>query len=353
WKSGVASTLNYVNLTEALDNKSPDLVPYPNWEANKLPSSGQGDDTTPSSGESSSNGLVDNSTIISTFRVRVDECDRLWVMDCGLVDILGTPKVYAKPALLIFDLHTDQLIKRYTFEPTDLKEDSFFANVVVDVRPDACDDAFAYIPDLGAYGVVVYSFRDDDSWRVSHNYFHFEPLAGEYDIAGVQFQWTDGVFGIALSKHQPDGYRTAYFHAMSSTKEFAVSTRLLQNSTWAHSPEAYHEFKLVGDRGPKGQSSASFLHENSGVLFYTQVNKDGIACWNSGKPYNEFTQGVVAQDPYKLVFPNDLKVDYEDNVWVLSDRMPLFIYRDINPAEVNYRILKVSVKDAVVGTPCA
>lgn len=42
----------------------------------------------------------------------------------------GTPKLYAKPALLIFDLHTDQLIKRYTFEPTDLKEDSFFANVV-------------------------------------------------------------------------------------------------------------------------------------------------------------------------------------------------------------------------------
>lgn len=70
-----------------MDNKSPDLIPYPNWEANKLPIDQMS--TPASSGENTSTGLIDNSTIISTFRVRVDECDRLWVMDCGLIDILG------------------------------------------------------------------------------------------------------------------------------------------------------------------------------------------------------------------------------------------------------------------------
>lgn len=76
---------------------------------------------------------------------------------------------------------------------------------IVDVTKETCDDAYAYIPDLGGYGVVVYSLKEDDSWRVKHHYFHFDPLAGEYDVGGVKFQWTDGVFGIALSKIQENG----------------------------------------------------------------------------------------------------------------------------------------------------
>lgn len=176
--------------------------------------------------------LRDNATIVSTFRIRVDECDRLWVMDTGLADILGAPEQVAAPALVIFDLKTDQLIRRFEFAPEDAKEDTFFANVVsvnkiamrfrmkleskrvavfyaiaqiVDVNKDSCDDAYAYVPDLGAYGVVVYSFRDNQSWRVKHNFFHFDPLNGEYTVSGVNFQWTDGVFGMAMGKPTTDG----------------------------------------------------------------------------------------------------------------------------------------------------
>lgn len=75
-------------------------------------------------------GLASNETIISTFRIRVDECDRLWVMDTGLADILGNPMQISPPALVIFDLKTDKLIRRYTFPDTHVKEDTFFANVV-------------------------------------------------------------------------------------------------------------------------------------------------------------------------------------------------------------------------------
>ena len=51
-------------------------------------------------------------------------------MDSGLADILGDPKQIAPPALVIFDLKTDRLIRRYTFKDDDSKEDTFFANVV-------------------------------------------------------------------------------------------------------------------------------------------------------------------------------------------------------------------------------
>lgn len=139
---------------------------------------------------------------------------------------------------------------------------------------------------------------------------------------------------------------------MSSTREFSVSNIVLQNETRSTSADSYYDFELVGDRGQNGQSSAEFLDEKTNVLFYTQVNKDGVSCWNAGKPYNPDTQGIVDTDSDALVFPNDLKVDVDGNLWVLSDRMPIFLYKKLNPAEFNYRILKGKVSDLILGTPC-
>lgn len=77
---------------------------------------------------------------------------------------------------------------------------------IVDVaKKTDCDNAYAYVPDLGAYGLVVYSFGENKSWRVKHNFFHFDPLNGDYNIGGVNFQWTDGIFGMGLGKATPDG----------------------------------------------------------------------------------------------------------------------------------------------------
>lgn len=152
----MASSLNYVSIS---DEKSPVLHPYPTWEANTLETEDeQVSEPSESTGNSaffmawhclfnqpqtiiggrasapkaikSEGVLQNNATIISTFRIRVDECDRLWVMDTGLADILGNPKQLAPPALVIFDLKTDQLIRRYSFAESDAKEDTFFANVV-------------------------------------------------------------------------------------------------------------------------------------------------------------------------------------------------------------------------------
>lgn len=317
-------------------------MPYPNWESNHLPTNKIEQDSS------------DNETrIISVFRVRVDACDRLWVMDTGLSDVLGEAQQLADPQILIYDLHTDSLIHRYTLKPPDLKEDSFLANIIVDVEANDCDRAFAYIPDLGGYGVIVYSLQDDDSWRVKHHYFYFDPLNGNYSVGGVNFQWTDGVFSLALSAPQEDGFKTAYFHSLSSTNEFSVSTKILRNKTLATDPHNFEEFKLLGSRGPNAQSTASFLDESTGVLFYTQVNRDGVACWNSkSKEYSPEYQHLVTSDDVTFIFPNDLKVDRESNLWVLTDRLPVFIYRSLDTDSINVYIFKGSVKEIIKDTIC-
>jgi Major royal jelly protein len=108
--------LNYVKISDK--KSSPTLYPYPSWADNELPATTE-------------NVLVkNNATIISTFRVRVDECDRLWVMDYALVDILGSPKQYAPNSIVIFDLKTDKLIRRFVIPEDQVKEDSFLAEIV-------------------------------------------------------------------------------------------------------------------------------------------------------------------------------------------------------------------------------
>ncbi|XP_026470030.1 protein yellow-like [Ctenocephalides felis] len=344
WKSGVASTLAYIPLNETIGKtKTPELIPYPNLKYNTLPE-------IPKDYKCCDKKLYEDENLLSVFRIRVDECDRLWVLDAGSIDIIEQPIKLAKPALLIYDLNTDKLIRRYTFKDSDFNDNSFFAHMVLDPR--SCNDTIAYISDPNGYGLVVYSFDADESWRIEHNYFHSDPLSGQYDVGGVQFFWPDGVFGVALSKVQDDGFRTAYFQPGASSKQFKVSTRVLSNASYANSFDAFHEFKLIGDRGPNAECTSSYMDEESGVVFYAEINKYSITCWNSAKPYIVSNLGLVDYDVEKLIFPDEIFIDSEKNVWILSNKMPQFLYKKLDPNEINYRILKVKVKDAISGTPC-
>lgn len=53
----------------------------------------------------------------------------------------------------------------------------------------------------------------------------------KFNVAGVTYQWNDGIFSVTLSERNAEGFKTAYFHSMASTSEFAVSTAVLKNQT--------------------------------------------------------------------------------------------------------------------------
>lgn len=147
-------------------------------------------------------------------------------------------------------------------------------------------------------------------------------------MSGISFHWTDGLFGMSIAPSN-DGYSVMYFHPLSSTMEYSVSTKILRDPERANSPgksiyfnivsiviypfrfwlsDNFKEFRALGSRGHNGQSSVSFLDPNTGVLFYALTNLNAIACW---KPRNTFTlhqQGFIYQNSITMVFPNDLKV---------------------------------------------
>jgi hypothetical protein len=145
-----------------------------------------------------------------------------------------------------------------------------------------------------------------------------------------------------------------FFHALASTNEFSVESGVLKNESFStsHSPAQYHAFNLLGSRGPNTQSSSEVYDAITNVIFYTQPNRNGVGCWNTNKPYTSEHQGLVANDDETLIFPNDLRLDGDGNLYVLSNRMPRFMYDTLDPAALNYRIMVGKTSEIIKGTPC-
>lgn len=52
-----------------------------------------------------------------------------------------------------------------------------------------------------------------------------------------------------------------------------------------------------------------------------------------------------------MIYPSDVKI-YQDEVIVLTNTMPVFLYRQLNYDETNFRVWINSVNEAVEGTAC-
>ncbi|XP_065723486.1 dopaminechrome tautomerase isoform X2 [Drosophila suzukii] len=335
WKDGVPASLGTIPFPPT--ESSPAIRPYPNWEAHGNPKN------------------PDCLKLMSVYRTAVDRCQRIWLIDSGIVNATVNLNQICPPKIVVYDLKTDELIVRYNLESSQVKQDSLHSNIVVDIG-DHCDDAHAIVSDVWRFGLVVYSLSKNRSWRVTNYNFYPDPVASDFNIYGLNFQWLDGVFGMSISYNEKIMQRVLYFHPMASFKEFMVPMELLLNeSLWqANNQENAKYFVSIGDRGYNSQSSTSAI-TRSGVMFFTQVHQDNIGCWDTSKPYTRAHLERLLENGSNLIqFPNDLKVDNEDDqsVWIISNRLPIFLYSNLDYGEVNFRILKANVKKAISNGIC-
>ncbi|EDX15190.1 GD24400 [Drosophila simulans] len=144
---------------------------------------------------------------------------------------------------------------------------------------------------------------------------------------------------------------------MASFKEFMVPINLLLNeSVWQTNTQEYAKYFIpIGDRGYNSQSSTTGVTRN-GIMFFTQVHQDDIGCWDTSKPYTRAHLGKFhnLENSNLIQFPNDLKVDKEkdQNVWLISNRLPIFLYSNLDYGEVNFRILKANVNKIIRNSVC-
>ncbi|XP_053622434.1 L-dopachrome tautomerase yellow-f2-like isoform X2 [Plodia interpunctella] len=324
---GIPSTLNYIDLSQASNTLSPALKPYPSLQASR--------------------------SLTSVYRTRADSCGRLWLVDTGMLEIPNNRQQIQRPAVVIYDLKTDRQILRYPFKDSDIPAENTptgLASITVDITDGDCDNAFAYIPELTTFGVIVFSLRERDSWRLSHNYFSFNPVAGNLNIAGQRFQWSDGVFSITLGSGS-GGCRAAYFHPLISTHEFSVSTCVLKNRTASQDSNFWSQFSLLGNRGENSQSTMHDYHAATRVVFFAEIGRDAVSCWNNGNPLRATNIAILAQDSQRLSYPSDLHVS-GDEVWVISNSLPRFGYSRLDVNEYNFYVYKANVQELISGTAC-
>lgn len=62
---------------------------------------------------------------------------------------------------------------------------------------------------------------------------------------------------------------------------------------------------------------------------------------------------MVQRDPVLLGFVNDLKIDSDrQNIWVVSNNLPIFIYARLDYSQINFRLLRANIQRAVAKTIC-
>jgi dopachrome tautomerase len=132
-------------------------------------------------------------------------------------------------------------------------------------------------------------------------------LPGDFNVDGVQFQWDDGVFSIALSRKKPNGFRTAFFHPLASYGEFTVSTEVLRNEELSQRQVHGNDFKFIGSRGVN--SGTHFLDVNTNVIFYGEMQNNAVSCWRVKPEGIKRTEmGIVQKNDTTLIYPVDLEV---------------------------------------------
>lgn len=214
-RPGVPATLTYIDMNT--NDQSPPVRAYPDYQTNTIPDNMQ----------------PNPNRIISVYRTRTDACNRLWFIDTGLLEYPDNFIQIQQPSIWIMNPETNQRIHRFEIPDSIVTRGNGLASITIDVDPKNCDDAYAYIPDLANYYLAVYSLRQNKIWQFRHNFFSFDPLYGDFDVGGVQYQWNDGIFSITLGNQLSDGFRMANFHAMAGINSFMVSTRVLKNETAA------------------------------------------------------------------------------------------------------------------------
>lgn len=320
-KTGTPATLATVTPTGALE-------PYPDWNWHR---------------EGNCDGIT------SVFRVEVDQCGRLWVLDTGTVNIFSDPKMICSPQILVFNLQKDKLMGRYRFPADVLDPKSLLVTIAVDTRDVNCVDTFAYIADVTSYKLIVFDAVKQKSWRVTNNYFYPYPLHGTFNINGVSFDLMDGVLGLALGPLVGND-RRLYFHSLASVRESWVASSLLRNETLFvqgdGAPRSFHVSQYT-----RSSQSAAEAMSPSGILFFGLLTENSIACWNSRLPYTRENIVTIAKNDENLQFASGVKFR-NGSLWILSSRLQNFIKGSVNDAEVNYRVLKGEVWELTVGTSC-
>ncbi|XP_018901286.2 protein yellow-like [Bemisia tabaci] len=332
---GVPATLSYFNITSATAKglTSPLLIPYPNLRMHNLTSG----------------------VMTSVVSVRLDRCNRLWALDAGTVKGGDAQERRGATGVHVFDVETNRVLRSRFFELGDGFQEPQVATIVVDVTTADCNNAFAYVSDHRNCLLFVYSWRNDFWHKISHSFFHVDPTLVDFVDDGMRSREARfGVYSLALSQVERDEFRRLFFSPFASRVQFIVSTRVLRNKTIDVEREAIYEFKMMGNRSPFSQTTASTFDEETGVLFYTLTARNALGCWSyrKGDEFIDSTQWSVKGRVHDFAHPIDVRVDKRGSIWLLNNNYMDILLNMTLPEVTTYEIYTAKVRELIADTVC-
>ncbi|XP_070154634.1 major royal jelly protein 1-like [Polyergus mexicanus] len=324
--NGVSSSLNVISRQKGPGGLL--LQPYPNWEWTK-----RGD----------CNGIT------NVFRIAIDRCNRLWVLDSGTIG----KEVICPAQLLVFNLVTNKLIKRVKIA-NNLSQNSktkigLLVTIVLETYGPRCSHTTVYMADTTGYGLVIYDSDSEKVWQLESEIFRLDPTFENYTVRGESFQLRNGILGMAKHPYAP----VLYFRPMSSRNINSARTTDLKKSRYGAKVHYY----TIRDVFPS-QATAMAI-SSDGVLFFGLPTELSVACWNTCKPFNENNLGIAGYDPDRFQFASCIKIIPKDitgareELWIVTNRFQKVMAGTLNFTEVNFRIMKADVMQLTDGTVCA
>uniref|UniRef100_A0A182QQT8 Bee-milk protein n=1 Tax=Anopheles farauti TaxID=69004 RepID=A0A182QQT8_9DIPT len=316
--SGVPATVS--SIPRGTNGDSPVLQAYPDWTHHRAATKEY---------NCSDIGLV------SVYRLRIDSCNRLWALDAGVSRSLEDFEVTCPPKILVYDLHTDQVVRRIDFPPEVVRRESLYTNIIVDEtssRPENnCDDVFVYITDTVAPGIVVYDSGKDLTWRVSHPAMYPDPDFAESSILEHRFTLMDGIVGLAFDMEAG----IVYFQPLATDRIFSVTTAALRAGPLPFGKEL--PVKLVGRKSSQGIGLG--VSPRGGTIFYAPLSETAVASWNPRTNEHQ----ILVQDQEKIQFAADLRTPDRDGtaLYILTSKFHRFFLKNLDANEFNTRILRI------------
>ncbi|XP_011164464.2 protein yellow [Solenopsis invicta] len=317
-RAGVPATLSFFPRKVPLGS-SPLLQAYPSWDWH-----GAG------------KGEINCTKLISVYRTRLDRCDRLWVVDAGVMTSIDDFMPVCPPKIVVFDLKTDQVVRHVTFPREVLRPDSLLTNIVIDeVSAKSCDDVFLYMTDTLGPGILIFDGARDRSWRVVHRTMFPNPDEAMYKIGSDTFEFLDGIVGIAFSPKTG----TIYYQPLATLSLFSVPTSALQVGPLPFGEQL--PVTLVGKKSSQGLALAVDPRDDS--ILFSPFTETAIASW---QPQTN-QQRILAYNPEKLQFIAEiLPAKYDNgNFWIMSSRFHKFFLKQIDNHQINIRIMRIKVNN--------
>ncbi|CAL1679840.1 unnamed protein product [Lasius platythorax] len=280
--------------------------------------------------------------ITSVYRVYIKD-NHLFVLDCGKI---GDDQV-CDAQLLIFDLSTDELIKRIII-PYDVANDKNDAGLLTTLTvfvphcKDISDTAIVLIADTIGSGLVVCDTHTSKCCRIESDFM--KPTDIIFNIESQIFFLNDGILGMTVIDEK------LYYAPLSGNEIYEMKIPQ-QSECLLNDSEVDNITELAGILS--GQTGP--IASKDRVIFFSNIPETSIICADTSKEINSNNSEVIAQDSEKLQFSSGMKVVHTyklHQLLVLTNKYQNVITDTLNINEINFRVFSMDIKKIREETNC-